>query len=135
MQGTNARSVVGRCVVEPSRAEKARQRLAVLSAFLLGVAMLAQPTITVAADGDTTTVAMPPPVSDTGFREPSSGGSVIIRGTRPVSPAAEQSPDLASERNRTPPYMGFQPAPLYGSGWNTEYNYNGLSYAPWSAGQ
>jgi len=117
--------------VEPSRAEKARQRLAVLGAFLLGVAMLAQPTITVAADGDTATVAMPPPASDTGVREPSSGGSVIIRGTRPVSPAAEQSP----ERNRTPPYMGFQPAPVYGSGWNTEYNYNGLSYAPWNAGQ
>ena len=121
--------------MEPSRAEKARQRLAVLGAFLLGVAMLAQPTITVAADGDTATVAMPPPASDTGVREPSSGGSVIIRGTRPVSPAAEQSPDLASERNRTPPYMGFQPAPVYGSGWNTEYNYNGLSYAPWNAGQ
>ena len=120
--------------MEPSRAKEARYRLAVLVA-ILSIAMLAHPTIANAADGDTTTVAMPPPVSDTGFREPSSGGSVIIRGTRPVSPAAEQSPDLASERNRTPPYMGFQPAPLYGSGWNTEYNYNGLSYAPWSAGQ
>src|SRR5437868_13831473 len=126
MQGTNARSVEGRRVVEPSRAEKARQRLAVLVA-ILSIAMLAHPTIANAADGDTTTVAMPPPVSDTGFREPSGGGSVIIRGTRPVSPAAEQ--------NRTPPYMCFQPAPLYESGWNTEYNYNGLSYAPWNAGQ
>ena len=125
----------GRRVVEPSRTQRASYWLAFLTGLLLSMSMLLQPTVANAGDGDTPTVVVPRPPTDTGFREPSSGGSVIVRGTRPVSPAAKQSPDLASERNRTPTYMGFQPAPLYGSGWNTEYNYNGLSYAPWNAGQ
>ena len=119
--------------MEPSRADQARYRLAVLTGFLLSIAILAQPTIANAADGDTATVAMPSPVSHTGLREPSISGPVVIYGSRSVSPVAAQSPNVS---NRTPPpYMGFQPAPLYGSGWNTEYNYNGLSYAPWNAGQ
>src|SRR4051794_11750716 len=105
MQGTNAHSSQGRCVVEPSRAEKARQRLAGLGAFLLGGAMLAHPRITVAADGDTATVAMPPPASDTGVREPSISGPVVIYGSRPVNPVAAQSPNMSNQT--PPPYLGF----------------------------
>jgi len=111
--------------VEPSRAEKARQRLPVLSAFLLSMTVLTQPTI---ADGDTTTtLAMPR--ADAGSQELSSGGPVILRGTRLVSPVTAEAPNVS---NQAPPpaYMGFVPTPGYGSGWNTEYNHNGLNYTP-----
>jgi hypothetical protein len=119
--------------VEPSRAEQARYRLTVLSA-VLSMTSLSQPTIADAADGDTATVAMPPPISDTGLREPSISGPVVIYGSRPVSPAGSQSPNVGN-RAPPPPYTGFQPALLYGSGWNTVYNLNGLSYTPWNPGQ
>jgi hypothetical protein len=119
--------------VEPSRADKAVYGLGVLTAVLLSAAMLSQPTIATAADGDTATVAVPDPGSDTGLREPSISGPVVIHGTRPAGPEAAQSPNM---RNQIPPpYLGFQRAHLYGSGWNTEYNSNGLSYTPWNPGQ
>ena len=120
--------------MEPSRADKAVYRLGVLTAVLLSAAMLSQPTIATAADGDTATLAVPDPGSDTGLREPSISGPVVIHGTRPAGPEAVQSGNV-SNRAPPPPYMGFQPAPPYGSGWNTEYNYNGLSYTPWNAAQ
>ena len=114
----------GRRVVKSSRAA---YRLALLS-LLLSMAMLSRPTIAEAADGGTAiTVAIPR--ADTGSQEePSSNAPVILRGTRPVTRAAAEAPNV---RNRAPPppYMGFVPAP-YGSGWNTEYNYNGLNYTP-----
>jgi hypothetical protein len=134
MQGTNARSIEGRRVVAPSRTEKATYRIAFLTGVLLSMAMLLQPTIATADDGDTATVTIPRPSTDTGLREPSSGGLVVIRGTRPVSPTAARSPNARNERNPIPTsYGGFQPVPLYGSGWNTEYNSNGLDYTPWNA--
>jgi len=124
MQGQDTRSIEGRRVMEPSRAA---YRLGLLS-LLLSTVVLSQPTIAQAADGDTTiTVAIPR--ADTGSQaEPSSNAPVVLRGTRPVTAAAAQVPNM---RNQTPPppYMGFVPAP-YGSGWNTEYNYNGLNYTP-----
>src|SRR5947208_4315549 len=101
MQGINARSVEGRCVVEPSRADKAVYRRGVLTAVLLSAAMLSQPTITAAADDDTVTVTIP---RDTGLREPSSGGSLVLRGTRLVSPAPTQVPNVRNQEP-PPPYM------------------------------
>ena len=118
--------------MEPSRVDKAVYRLGVLTAVLLSAAMLLQPTIAAAADGDTVTVTIP---RDTGLREPSSSGPVVIHGTRPVSPAAAQSANANGERNRAASNSGFQQVPRYGSGWDTEYNSNGLSYTPWNPGQ
>jgi hypothetical protein len=97
-------------------------RLVCLAVF----AVLLGPTIVAATDatgGRETLVAAP-------GSEPSADAPVIVRGTRPVSPTPAQAPNVGSERNRTrpQPYMGFQPAPLIGSGWNTENNYNGLTH-------
>src|SRR2546423_15351001 len=102
MQGTNARSVVGRCVVEPSRAKEARYRLAVLVA-ILSIAMLAHPTIAQAADGDTTTTVAIPRADPSAQAEPSNNAPVVLRGTRPVTPAAAQAPGV-SNRAPPPPY-------------------------------
>jgi hypothetical protein len=133
MQGANARSIEGRRVVEPSRAKEATYRIAFLTGLLLSMSMLFQPAIAAADDGDTATVTIPRPSTDTGLREPSITGPVVIHGTRPVSPAETQSPNVGSERTRATSYRGFQPVPLYGSGWDTEYNSNGLDYTPWNA--
>ena len=114
--------------MKPSRVGKASYRLAFWTSLLLSMGLLLQPTIADGADGDTTTtLAMPR--ADAGSQEPSSGGRVIRRGTRPVSAVAAQARNIG---NQAPPrpYMGFVPTPLYGSGWNTEYNYNGLNYTP-----
>jgi len=110
--------------MKPSRAA---YRLALLS-LLLSTAVLSQPTIAQAADGDTTTtVAMPP--ADTGLREPSSGGSVILRGTRPVSPAPTQAPNVGNQE-ASPTYMGWRPDQRIGPGWSTDYDWGGLSNTP-----
>jgi hypothetical protein len=116
--------------MDPSRTERSGYRLSFLTSFLLSMVMLAQPIIAVADEGDTLTVGKPEPASDTGLREPSLNGPIVIHGTRPASPSARQSPSVGNERSPAPD-GGFQQAPLYGSGWNTEYNLNGLSYAPW----
>jgi hypothetical protein len=116
----------GRRVVKPSRAAYC---LGLLS-LLVSIAMPLQPTIAQAADGDTTTTVAIPRADTSAQAEPSSNAPVVLlRGTRPVAPAAAEVPNV---RNRAPPppYMGFVPAALTGSGWNTEYNYNGLNYTP-----
>jgi len=114
--------------VKPSRATYC---LALLS-LLVSVAVALQSTIAQAADGDTTTtVAIPP--ADTGLREPSSGGSVVIRGTRPISPAPRQAPSVRNEAP-PPPYMGWRPEQLIGPGWNTDYDWGGLSNTPTPGG-
>ena len=78
--------------MEPSRAKEATYRIAFLTGLLLSMAMLLQPTIATADDGDAATVTIPRPSTDTGLREPSSSGLLVIRGTRPVSPTAARSP-------------------------------------------
>jgi hypothetical protein len=116
------RYVVGSCC-----AEKAGWRLGFLTGFVLSAAVLLQPPIAAAADakgGNDNNVAAAASVS------------VVLRGTRPVSATPAQSPRLARERNRAPsPYMGFQPAPLSGSGWDTGYSTDGLSYTSGAASQ
>ena len=109
--------------MKPSRAA---YRLALLS--LLSMAMLLRPTIAQAAEGDTTTTVAIPRADTSSQTEPSSNATVVLRGTRPVTPAAAQESNLSNQA-APPPYMGFVPAP-YASGWNTEYNYNGLNYTP-----
>ena len=110
--------------MKPSRAA---YHLALLS-LLLSIALAFRPTITQAADGDTTTTLALPP-ADTGLREPSSGGSLIIRGTRPVRPASTQVPNVRSQE--PPPLdMGWRPEQRIGPGWSTDYDWGGLTYAP-----
>jgi len=112
--------------VNSSQSEKARTRSALVVAVSLGLVILSQPSAAKAADtGDanTTGAAMPGP----GLRDPSSGESVVLRGTRPVTPAVTQSPNVGNQ----PPYMGWVPATQYFPGWNPEYNWEGLSYTPY----
>jgi hypothetical protein len=117
--------------VNPARSEQARSRLLVVSA-LLGLVALAQPLATKAADqGDANTTGIVMPGPDPNLREPSSGGPVVLRGTRPVTPGAAEAPN---ERNQPPspsPYMGWVPATQYFSGWNPDYDWGGLSYTPY----
>lgn len=97
----------------------------------LGLVIFFQPSAMKAADsGDTnaTGVAMPGP--DPGLRDPSSGGSVVLRGSRLVTPASTQSPNVRNPPLQ--PYMGWVPATQNFPGWNPEYNWDGLSYTPYS---
>ena len=115
-----------------SQPEKARTGSLLPVAVLLGLVILSQPIAIKAADsGDasTTGVAMPGP--DPGLREPSSGGSIVLRGTRPVIPAVEQSPNVRNQPSPPEPYMGWRPANQNFEGWNPEYNWGGLSYTPY----
>jgi hypothetical protein len=117
--------------VNPSRSEQARTRLALLVAVLLGFVVVSQPVATKAADkGDAITTGVVMPGPDPSLREPSSGGPVVLRGTRPVTPPAAEAPN---ERNQPPPppYMGWVPATQYFSGWSPEYDWGGLSYTPY----
>jgi hypothetical protein len=102
--------------VEPSRAARAGYLVACVAGILLSTAIFVQPTITLAADDNAVVTA---------------SGPVVLRGTRPVSPTPAPSPKAVSERNPAPaPYMGFVPYPVSGSGWDTGYSTNGLSYTP-----
>ena len=106
--------------MKPFLVEKTCRRLAWLTGLLLTMAIFAQPTTAAAAD-------------PTGGDENagSASGLVVLRGTRPVSATPAQSPKAARERNQAPaPYMGFVPYPVSGSGWDTGYSTNGLSYTP-----
>ena len=114
--------------MKPSRPENGSYRLVLLTSLLVSVALLSQPTIAQTADGDTTTTVAIPRADTSSQTEPSSTAPVILRGTRPITPAAAQEPNVSNQAPASP-YTGLVPAP-YGSGWNTEYNYNGLSYTP-----
>src|SRR5881394_2131894 len=94
--GHNARLFEGKRVVKPSRAA---YRLPLLS-LLLSMAMLLQPTIAQAAEGDTTTTVAIPRADTSSQTEPSSNAPVVLRGARAVTPAAAQEPNV---NNRAPP--------------------------------
>ena len=65
--------------MKPARTKKESYRLAFLIILLLSIAMFSKPTITEAADEDTTTtLSSPMPRADSGLREPSSSGSVVL---------------------------------------------------------
>jgi hypothetical protein len=108
-----------------------RSRPALLVAVLLGFVVVSQPVATKAVDkGDANTTGVVMPGPDPNLREPSSGGPVVLRGTRPVTPAVTEAPN---ERNQpqSSPYMGWIPATQYFPGWNPEYDWGGLSYTPY----
>ena len=102
-----------------------------LIAVLFGLVALSQPIPTKAADqGDANTTGVVMPGPDPGLREPSSGGLVVLRGTRPVTTVVAEA---SNARNQPPasPYMGWVPATQYFSGWNPDYDWGGLSYTPY----
>ena len=114
--------------MKASRTEKASYRLALLTSLVVSIGMALQPSIAQDADGDTTnTLAMPP--ADTGLREPLSGGSLVLRGTRPVSPAPTQARNVSNQA-APPPYEGWRPVQQIGPGWSTDYDWSGLSNVP-----
>ena len=131
--------------MEPYRAPEASPRisgLACLTAVLLGIAMISQPNLVDAADGkggDATALSvMRGPGSDrSDLSEVPAGGSVVLRGTRPPNasepPLGEGvAPNNAFQQGPSNPYQQrqnntFQQGPLYGSGWDTRYDYRGLS--------
>lgn len=79
-------------------------------------------------------VATPPAGAEkSGLREPSAGGPVIIRGTRPEVPNVGRAA-LANAGGATPATegafgfsanFGFQPV-LGGNGWDARYDYRGF---------
>jgi len=134
--------------VEPYRAHRACSRisgLACLTAVLGGVALLSQPNLADAADGQrggATALSVMrgqgPDRSD--LSEVPAGGLVVLRGTRPPRPNASQfSPDdgyaganNALQQGPSDPFQQrqnntFQQAPLYGWGWDGRYDFSGLS--------
>jgi hypothetical protein len=53
---------------------------------------------------------------------------VVLRGTLPARPDAGQPPPVESDdAYAAPADEVFQPGPLYGSGWDTQFDYSGLS--------
>jgi len=121
-----------RPIMNPSRSEQARTPSLLLAIVLLGLVVFSHPIATKAADeGDpnTTGVVIPGPVLDTGLRVPSSGGPVVIRGTRPAPLPVAEPPSVRDQRP-SPANTGWVPAPYYGSGWDTGYDWGGLSNTP-----
>jgi hypothetical protein len=125
--------------VKQSRAGDSRYCVGLFSFVLLSIVVFSDPTGADAADGkgeSNSTVAVIPP--DTGLREPSSSGSVVIRGTRPIQ-ITQPSRSNAGPGNRAPasggfpigPYTpGFEPS-LTSKGWDSSYDYGGLNWAPY----
>jgi len=117
--------------------------LACLTAVLLGIAMISQPNLVDAADGkggDATALSvMRGPGSDrSDLSEVPAGGSVVLRGTRLSQPSPGETGEgyagtnNAVQQGPSNPYQQrqnntFQQGPLSGSGWDTRYDYRGLS--------
>jgi hypothetical protein len=122
-----------------SRTSDAGYRLGLSTVVLLGLVMVAGPTIAGAAEGqgepDTVAVAVPGSGS-TGSREPSRDRSIVIRGTRPaptqpVGPSRDAEDGLGAAGGLPiGPYSGgwFNPA-LTSRGWDSTYDYGGLTPA------
>lgn len=122
--------------------------LACLTAVLLAVAMISQSNLAAAADGKdggaiTFSVIRGAGSDRSDGSEVPAGGSVVLRGTRPPKADASETSSImggegfagannAFQQGPTNPYQQrqnntFHPGPLYGSGWDTQYDYSGLS--------
>ena len=118
----------------PERRSSRINGLARLAAVLLGIAVLAQQTRASAAEPKAAPDVALSAVRDSSLdqREPAEqGGPVVLRGSRPVPPGAGLPFSAGSGGDYAPPgNEAFQPAPLYGSGWDTQYDFDGLRYVP-----
>ncbi|MBV9017024.1 MAG: hypothetical protein JO058_15355 [Alphaproteobacteria bacterium] len=129
------RPLEGRCTVRQGHIQRTR-RFAGLAASAGVVILLLPPANAAEANGagDTVLVAAPPAgIDKNGLREPSTGGPLVLRGTRPEIPKLER----ATAADAIPPApsadttygfsanLGFQPG-LAGNGWNAQYDYRGF---------
>ena len=120
-------------VYQAREARRPIRRLACFAVALLGFALLSGQNPADAADdkgqGDTALAAAPSQSSD--GREPAKrpvSAVVVLRGTLPARPDAGQPPPVESaDAYAAPADEGFQLGPLYGSGWDTRFDYSGLS--------
>ena len=114
--------------VKRSRAGGSYYRIGFLAALLISIAGFLEPAI-----------ADPVYIKDessveTSLRQPSSGGSLVIRGTRP--PLASQ-PRVNARPGNMAPITGRFPIGSYiepvvtGNGWDARYNYRGLETTTW----
>jgi len=111
------------------------RRLAWLAAVLLGFALLSRPTLADAAAakdrGEAALSAARGPNLDRGepAKQSASGPVVVLRGTLPTRPSAGPPPagESGDDGYAAPGYDSFQPGPLYGPGWDTQFDYSGLS--------
>ena len=137
--------------METYRAHEARSQisgLACLIAVLLTVALISLSNLAEAADdkegGAITFSVLRGPGSDrSDVSEVPPGDSVVLRGTRPPKPDASNTSsgvdgegfagtNNAIQQRPSNPYEQrqnntFQPGPIYGSGWDTRYDYSGLT--------
>jgi hypothetical protein len=121
------------------RAHRARfpiRGLARLTILFLGLAMLSRPGLADAAaagkgGGRTTLSAMHGPGLDRRevAQQSASGPVVVLRGTLPTRPSDGPPPpgESGGDNYAAPGDETFQPGPLYGSGWDTQFDYSGLS--------
>ena len=108
-------------------------RRGVVVAIFAAVLALAQPALGQAARGAGPEAQRAMPAA--------SGGVVVLRGSRPVSPPgnpdagqpfAGDSAGYGAPSDAALSNDGFQANPLYPSnaGWDTEYDFSGLQYTP-----
>jgi hypothetical protein len=109
------------------------RRLACFAVALLGLALLSgqNPADAAASKGQGDTALAAAPSQSSAGREPTkraAGEVVVLRGTLPARPDAAQPPPVESaDAYAAPADEGFQLGPLYGSGWDTRFDYSGLS--------
>jgi hypothetical protein len=137
MTDFSARDGEGRCDAGgrrgAGRAHRARFQISGLAAIFLGLAMLSGENVAAAAgkgQGDAALAAVHGQRADR--REPAkrpASETVVLRGTLPARPDAGPPPPDQSGGGgyAAPGDEGFQLGPLYGSGWDTQFDYSGLS--------
>jgi hypothetical protein len=108
-------------------------RRGVVVAMFAAVLALAQPALGQAARGAGPEAKHAMPAA--------SGGVVVLRGSRPVSPPGNPNPDqpfagdsagYGAPSDAALSNDGFQANPLYppNAGWDTDYDFSGLQYTP-----
>jgi hypothetical protein len=124
----------GRSGVDRAReARRPVRRLACFAVALLGLALLSgqNPADAAAGKGAGDTALAAAPSQTSNGRESakrSASEVVVLRGTLPAPPDAGQPPPVGSaDAYAAPGDEGFQLGPLYGSGWDTRFDYSGLS--------
>jgi hypothetical protein len=111
------------------------RRLAWLAGVLLGFALLSRPTLADAAAakdrGEAALSAARGPNLDRRERAKRSvsGPVAVLRGTLPIRPRVGPPPpgENGDDEYAAPGNDAFQPGPLYGSDWDTRFDYGGLS--------
>jgi hypothetical protein len=105
-----------------------------LAASLLAIALLCHPNPAAAADGKGASLTVSPVLrgdADDRGTEPevASGGTLVLRGTRPVNPAPPPNP---TDRTQATAVVTNGPTAAvgYSTGWDQRYDYSGLNWGP-----